>query len=67
MPNVVSAVEEFKNNIRAVFELKDLREINHLLSIRINRNNDGSIILNQNAYATEILQITGMLKEHEHL
>lgn len=61
MSSEVSTIQEFKTNIGTVFEIKDLGEINHLLSIRITRNKDGSITLDQSAYATELLQTTGML------
>lgn len=53
-------IHKFKENIGAVFEVKDLGEINHLLSIRVDRKKDGSMTLDQSAYASELLETTGM-------
>ena len=55
-----STIEEFKDKIKAVFEVKDLGELHHMLSYRINRSEDGSITLDQSVYANELLETTGM-------
>ncbi len=56
-----STIQKFKEDIKAVFEVKDLGEIHHLLSIKITRNEDGSMTLDQNTYSHELLETTGML------
>lgn len=53
-------IQKFKEDIGAAFETKDLGEINHLLSIRIQRNEDSSITLDQSTYSNELLETTGM-------
>lgn len=55
-----TTIQKFKEDIGAAFETKDLGEINHLLSIRIQRNKDSSITLDQSTYASELLETTGM-------
>lgn len=55
-----STIQKFKDDIKAVFEVKDLGELHHLLSIRITRNKDGSMTLDQNTYSEELLEATGM-------
>ena len=47
MSNRYSTIQKFKNEIKAVFEVKDLGEIHHLLSIKITKNIDGSMTLSK--------------------
>lgn len=60
MSEEITTIQKFKAALGSVFEVKDLGEVNHLLSIRINRNEDGSMTLDQNAYASELLERAGM-------
>ena len=46
-----STIQKFKHDIKAYFEVKDLGEIRHLLSITISRNKNGSMTLDQNTYS----------------
>lgn len=59
-----STIQEFMDNIGAVFEVMDIEEIHCLLSSRINRNKEGPMTLNQNANATELLK-TGIINAKE--
>lgn len=60
MSSRLSTIQKFKDDIKAVFEVKDLGEIHHLLSIKITSNKDGSMTLDQNTYSKELLEATGM-------
>lgn len=53
-------IQEFKDNIASRFEVKDLGEIHHILSIRVRRSTDGSLSLDQTVYINELLETTGM-------
>lgn len=56
--NKYSTIQEFKEFIRG-------GAMHHLLSTRINRNNDVLMTLDQRAYATELLKATGILNAKE--
>lgn len=53
-------IEDFKQKLRSAFEVKDLGEASHILSMRIRRNEDGSLILDQTKYAEELVETFGM-------
>lgn len=49
-------IEAFKNKIVTVFEVKDVGKLNYILSMKAERHEDGSLTLDQTAYADEVLK-----------
>lgn len=54
------AIEKFKREIKKRFEAKDLGEATHMLSMKISRESNGSITLDQAQYIEEILEAFNM-------
>lgn len=52
--------DRFIQKIQEAFETRNLGEVDHVLSIRIKRKEDGSISIDQTKYAEEILTTFGM-------
>ncbi|GBN36305.1 hypothetical protein AVEN_177818-1 [Araneus ventricosus] len=52
----IQEIENFKREIKKKFKAKDLGPTNLILSMKISRHDDGSITLDQTAYAAEILE-----------
>lgn len=53
-------IKLFKGSIGGEFEVKDLGEAHHILSMGIRRHGDGSLTLDQTGYAEEIVDVFGM-------
>jgi len=57
---------EAKGELRSSYEIKDLREMKHILSMKIKRTDNGSIKLLQHAYSECILESFGMAEAKSH-
>lgn len=53
-------VEKFKERLSRKFDMKDLGQASHILSIRLRRATDGKLSLDQSLYIDEILSTFGM-------
>jgi Reverse transcriptase (RNA-dependent DNA polymerase)/gag-polypeptide of LTR copia-type/Integrase core domain/GAG-pre-integrase domain len=53
-------IKRFKEEIGKTFKIKDLGRARHVLSMRVDRKEDGSITLDQTTYIREILNTFGM-------
>jgi len=55
-----TAVKSLIAQINSTFSLKDLGQLNYFLGIEVIKNSDGSILLSQAKYITELLEKAGM-------
>ena len=62
--STLSAVNEFKSDMKSTYNMKDLGELKYSLGIQVYRNADKSITLNQSKYIDDVLRRFGLLNAH---